>query len=337
MQITCPCCQAGAVQRLADDDSALRCPTCAHVWRTGALSDGYYAACAGRNESQPDLEKKYADRFNGLVRYLRPGLRILEIGCADGALGARIKQQLAVDYVGVEPSPDAELAAHRLDRVERTPAGELDIAPCDLLLAFHVLEHIDDIAAEIAHWRRLCRPDARLIVEVPHRAGNRLLGHDRHPEHLHQFSLASLALLLARVGLSIVEASTGHFESAVYNDSLRVVARLDATPEQNRQELLSRFTTCLAGPFVIYGIGGDFRNYLEPLLGDLPVAALCDSSAEQQGQVIGPHRVAAYDPVALAGLPILIASTRHAGAIRKSLLARGVPQEALVSLEQIYG
>lgn len=337
MKTICPCCNAVDAQRLAVNGNALHCLTCDHVWRGAVLSAGYYATCAGRNENRPDLEKKYADRLNGIAHYLRPGLRILEIGCADGAYGARVKRHSAVDYVGVEPSPDTKLAASRLDCVHRTMAGKLELAPFDLLLAFHVLEHIADIATEISHWRRLCKPDARLIVEVPHRSGNRLLGHDRHPEHLHQFSIASLALLLARAGLSVIEASTGHFESAVYNDSLRVVARLDATPEQLRTELLSRFATCLTGPFVIYGVGGDFRNYVEPLLGDLAVAALCDSSAEQQGHVIGRHRVAAYDPATLAGLPILIASTRHAGAIRKSLLAQGVPQQALISLEQIYG
>jgi len=337
MESTCPCCNTGDAQKLADDSSAFRCRTCAHVWRSAALSASYYAACAGRNDQCPDLEKKYTDRLNGIAQYLRPGLRILEIGCADGAFGARIKQYSAVDYVGIEPSPDAALAARRLDRVERTAAGEADLAPFDLLLAFHVLEHIADIAAEIGHWRSLCRPDARLIVEVPHRSGNRLLGHDRHPEHLHQFSLASLTLLLTRAGLSIVEASTGHFESAVYNDSLRVVAEFEATPEQQRTILLSRFATCLAGPFVVYGVGGDFRNYVEPLLGQLPVAALCDSAAEQQGKIIGQHRVAPYDPAALAGLPILIASTRHAEAIQKNLLAQGVAQSAMVSLEQIYG
>ena len=97
-----------------------------------------------------------------------------------------------------------------------------------------------------------------------------------------------------------------------------------------------RFTARLTGPFVIYGVGGDFRNYVEPLLDALPVAALCDSAIEQQGKIIGQHRVSAYDPVTLAGLPILIASTRHIEQIRDSLLAQGVAQQSMISLAQIY-
>lgn len=337
MEMTCPCCKNGDTYEGIGAPCTFHCRTCAHVWRNATLPTDYYGCCTGRNDNLPDLEKKYTDRLEGIVRYLRPGQRILEVGCAEGAFGAQVKQQLALTYVGIEPSPDAEIAASRLDRVHRIPARELDLAPFDLVLAFHVLEHIEDIASEISHWRRLCKPNARLIVEVPHRSGNPLLSNDRHPEHLHQFSLASLAILLDHAGLSIIEASTGHFESTVYCDSLRIVARLEATPEQNRKELLSRFAACLAGPFVIYGVGGDFRNYVEPLLGELPVAALCDSSAGQHGKVIGQHRVSAYDPAALAKLPILIASTRHAGEIRKSLLAQGVMQQAIVSLDQIYG
>ena len=336
MVMTCPCCKGAAVQEFSDDGSLYCCQICTHVWRKASLPASYYAACAGRNKNHIDQERKSTDRMNGITQYLRPNQRILEIGCADGAFGARIKQQLTVNYVGIEPSPDVQLAATWLDQAHISPAGELNLAPFDLLLAFHVLEHIEDIAREISHWRRLCHPDAHLIIEVPHRSGNRLLNNDQHPEHLHQFSLASLAILLSRAGLSIVEASTGHFESALYNDSLRIIARLEVTREQNRNELRARFTTHLRGPFVIYGVGGDFRNYVEPLLGELQVVALCDSAIEQQGKYFGQHRVSAYDPATLSGLPILITSTRHFDEIRNSLLARGVAQQSMTSLAQIY-
>ncbi len=337
MEIACPCCQTRYPATEDCRQHELRCRICAHAWHDLALQDSHYAACSGRNDNMPGTAQKYADRMHSIAPHLRPGLRILEIGCADGGLGALVKERAPVHYTGIEISPDASLAATLLDRVHHRPAAELDAEPFDLLLSFHVLEHLPDIQDELAHWRRLLKPTGRLIVEVPHRAGHRLLINDRHPEHCHQFSAASLAILLDRAGFRPIRISTGHFESEVYSDGLRAEAEVALTPTQMSEQLLARFTACLPGPFVVYGIGGDFHNYVESLLPHLTVAALCDSSPACHGRTIGKHRVAAYDPAALAGLPVLIASTRHESVIRKSLLASGVPETSIVGLGRIYG
>lgn len=209
-------------------------------------------------------------------------------------------------------------------------------APFDLLLSFHVLEHLQDIWAELIHWRRLLKPDGTLLMEVPHRAGHPLLTNDRHPEHRHQFSPASLAILLDRAGLQPTRITTGHFESAVYRDCLRIEAHIALTSTQKIEQLQARFAAHLPGPFVVYGVGGDFRNYVEFLLPYLPIAALCDTNPAYERKIIGKHRVVSYDPSTLAGLPILIASTRHDNAIRQHLKRLGVSDEIIVSLTQIY-
>ena len=49
-----------------------------------------------------------AERLRDLTPLLRNGLRILEIGCAEGELGKRIKAMANVEYVGVELSADAD-------------------------------------------------------------------------------------------------------------------------------------------------------------------------------------------------------------------------------------
>ena len=337
MKTTCPCCRTAPPPAGGSEQAELHCPACDHVWRSGGMVASYYAACAGRNEKVPGLAQKYADRMNSVAPLLHPGMRILEIGCADGVFGTMVKSRMALHYAGIEISPDAALAERNLDRIHRRPAADLDDAPYDLLLSFHVLEHLQDVHAELAHWRRLMKPYGRLTVEVPHRAGHPLLENDRHPEHIHQFSPASLAILLGKAGFTPTRISTGHFESTVYSDSLRIEAQVTLIEAQKTERLLARIKTYLPGPLVVYGVGGDFRNYVEFLLPHLQVIALCDADPACHGRIIGEHPVQAYDPAALAGLPVLIASTRHEAEIRRTLQATGLAESSIVGLGQIYG
>ena len=334
MNAFCPCCRTNST---LNDSAIFHCTTCFHAWSPSPLPDDYYATCPDRNVGVYKLERKYTDRITGISHLLRSGMRILEIGCADGEFGAKIKELIDVHYVGLEISPDASLAEKRLDQVHRMQACDLETAPFDLLLSFHVLEHLPHIQMEVTHWRRLLKTDGRLIVEVPNRAGHPLISQDQHPEHIHQFSPTSLTILLEKADFAPIHMSTGHFESIVYSDGLRIEAQGSLNPEQKIKQLLTRFTTHLSGQFVVFGVGGDFHNYVEFILPQLPVAALCDSNPKQWGTIIGNHKIVAYDPITLSGLPILIASTRHEDEIRYSLLAHGVPENSIISLIQIYG
>lgn len=266
---------------------------------------------------------------------LRDGLRIMEIGCAEGEFGAQVKDWARVEYVGVEPSRDAAQAARLLDRVlAALPQGG---DPYDLLLAFHVLEHIPDVAADVARWRQLLKSGGTAIVEVPRGAGHPLLSDDLNPEHLHQFTAASLIAVFARNGLETAVLTSGHYESAVYPDSLRLVARPALSAAERRDMLLARFHARLPGPFAVYGLGGDFRNYVLPLLNDLQVVALLDSDVKRHGKRIGSHAVSAFDASRHAGLPVLVASLRFGDEIAGRLAAAGVPREIIVSLADLYG
>lgn len=272
-----------------------------------------------------------------IARLLRPAMRVLEIGCAEGSLGAAIRQSIPVHYTGIELSDDAALASRVLDRVVNAPAATLTGESFDLLLSFHVLEHIEDIATEMRHWRRLLDDNGTLILEVPNRAGHRLLGLDPNPEHLHHFTAASVAALLGHVDFEIDRIEAGHWESSVYSDSLRVFARPALTRDQRRTLLLQRFRNHLPGQFAAWGIGGDFRAYVEPLLDSLPVASLIDSAAQRHGQRHGPLSVEAYDEHRHGALPILVCSVRYRDDILRDLARLGIPSSRIVSLDDIFG
>ena len=335
--MACPCCGNPSIAR--DPSSRLdgACPACDHRWQADTSAPRVdYASQRYRNEpASASHQRKIDDRMATLLPLLRPGMRILEIGCAEASLGATIKRTLPVSYTGIEPSTDGRLAASVLDRVLPTTTL-LGSEQFDLLLCFHVVEHMADISAEIASWRQLMAPGATLVLEVPHRAGHPWLSQDPNPEHLHQFSAASVAALLQRSGFELRSLDASHWESALYPDSLRARARLAIDPARQRALLLERFHALLPGPFLAWGIGGDFRGHVEPLLETLPVAALIDGSRHIRGTRIGRFQVEAYDPGRHSGLPVLICSLRYRASIQSDIERLGISAGQVVGLDEIF-
>lgn len=337
--MACPCCGNASTSR----DEALRlpdaCPACGHRWQGNvAVTSSDYRTQLHRNSTNSlEHQHKLSDRLRDIGPLLKAGMRILEIGCAEGSLGQLVRGVAAVTYTGVELSADAESAAGVLDRVIRSPASSIAGESFDLLLSFHVLEHIEDIAAELAHWRQLLVDGGSLLVEVPNQAGHRLLSLDPNLEHIHQFTPASLTALLHHSDFEIQRLETGHWESSVYSDSLRVLAQPALTDAQRRTQLLQRFLARLPGPFAAWGIGGDFRGYVEPLLESLPVTALIDNAAQRHGERHGPLVVEAYDPMRHESLPILVCSVRHREEILRDLASLGIAASRIVTLDDIFG
>jgi SAM-dependent methyltransferase len=334
----CPACLGKQVSAHGGLVSHYLCSLCGHCWSGARLHQQYYAQLSGRNTtSDPDYDKKMMDRLNDLEPLLHDGMRVLEIGCAEGSLGRRIKDIAKVEYVGIELSEDALTARKFLDRVSRDSAAVLHDEPYDLILSFHVLEHVSDIRAEVSHWHRLMKPSGTLVVEVPNEAGHPLLSWDANAEHLHQFKAASLSALLDHAGFAIKRLSTGHFESTVYSDSLRVLAAARTHAQARHIDLISRFLSTFPGPFVVYGIGGDFSNYVAPLLAELAVAALVDSDFARHGQRIASHTIQAFEYAKFTGLPVLVTSLRYKAEITAALKKQGVPSDAIFGLDSIFG
>lgn len=298
----------------------------------------YYETQVGRNDpSTPWFKQKIAERTAALGALLTPQVRrILEVGCAEGELGGAIKARVPLVYDGVELSRDAELAQTKLDQVFRAPVNQLESAPYELIVSFHVLEHIADPGQELQAWSARLAPEGKLLIEVPNQAGHPLLANDLNPEHLHQFSPASLAVLLAKHGFTVQTLSLGHYESPVYPDSIRVLAQRQLETSQQQAALLKRFRTRLPGPCIAYGIGGDFLNYVAPLAEHLEIQALVDSAPAKWGLQFGRYQVEAYDPKRHDAAPILICSIKFEASIRQQLLSMGVNPERLIGLKEVY-
>src|SRR3954468_4258265 len=149
--------------------------------------------------------------------------RILDLGCAAGALGAGLKRRGGAEVVGVELDPDyAAAAAGRLDRVVQGDVGEAlareDLGRFDCVVAADVLEHLVDPWLALHRAAALLEPGGTVVISLPNvrffetfwQLG--VLGRwPRRPQgifdstHLRWFTLRDARELVEQAGLRVVE------------------------------------------------------------------------------------------------------------------------------------
>jgi 2-polyprenyl-3-methyl-5-hydroxy-6-metoxy-1,4-benzoquinol methylase len=141
--------------------------------------------------------------------------RVLDIGCATGALLEKLASG-GWDCAGVEISPSAAYARQKrgLD-VRNVPLEEcrFPAASFDLVLASHVIEHLNDPAALLTEVRRVLSPGGYFLVTTPNISGFQAkLFRDRWRsaifDHLYLFSVKTLSRLLTEKGFEIQRIRT---------------------------------------------------------------------------------------------------------------------------------
>lgn len=167
-----------------------------------------------------------------VARFDPKGLRILDVGCAAGAMGSLMLQKGAVEVVGIERDEQAsKIARTRLSMVHR---ADLDTCPAlpypdgyfDVITCADVLEHLVEPGALLGHLRRYLRDGGRLVSSIPNVRHESvvvpLVVHGRFSyaeagvldkTHLRFFTLAEYVAFLQRCGFS-VEPQMGAVTSA---------------------------------------------------------------------------------------------------------------------------
>lgn len=179
----------------------------------GRRPDGYF-----------EFDRREIDQL--LRRLDLPVRKVLEIGCASGRVGGRVRELLQVaDYVGIEVDPvAATLAAEKLDRVvcmdvERCSLEALgvEVGSVDLLLALDVLEHLRDPWGTLSGLSPCLREGGHVLLSIPNIQNAWVIselveGRWRYTDaglldvgHLRFFTWESVEALLSGVGLEIVE------------------------------------------------------------------------------------------------------------------------------------
>jgi SAM-dependent methyltransferase len=132
---------------------------------------------------------------------------VVEIGCGQGAVGARIARHAA--YTGVEPDlASSELAAARVTaRGGAVLHGDSRVLPWgstyDVVCAFEVLEHIEEEAAALRAWVSHTRKGGHVLLSVPEDP-DRFGPSDVQVGHYRRYTEESLTEALAGAGLEVV-------------------------------------------------------------------------------------------------------------------------------------
>ena len=168
----------------------------------------------------PTIEQRTAhDIADGRVEYwldvvARHGPKAghaIEVGCAHGVLLAALRKK-GYACTGVEPDPRTAEWTTRETGIPVRAGFFPDVAldPCDLFLAFDVIEHVPEPVAFLCGAKTLLRPGGVAIIQTPIERHNLSDPFADRPDffddlqHLYLFSEASFRRLAQEAGLTLV-------------------------------------------------------------------------------------------------------------------------------------
>ncbi|TFV62914.1 UNVERIFIED_ORG: class I SAM-dependent methyltransferase [Bacillus sp. AZ43] len=135
---------------------------------------------------------------------------ILELGCGQGAAGARMAAR--ADYLAAEPDETSRaVATARIEPHGGTVlAGDHTAVPVgrtfDVVCAFEVLEHIENDAKVLEEWRRFVRPGGHLLLSMP-AWQDRFGPMDEQVGHFRRYDPEALRVLLESAGFTDVRTT----------------------------------------------------------------------------------------------------------------------------------
>jgi len=107
-------------------------------------------------------------RISKVIRWIRPGDRLLDVGCFDATLLARVADRVAVG-VGIDPVAEPwEDGNLRIVRGPLPGAPVFESSSFDCVTVLAVLEHVREVDSFAAELHRILCPGGRVVVTVPH-------------------------------------------------------------------------------------------------------------------------------------------------------------------------
>ncbi len=149
------------------------------------------------------------------------GRRVLDLGCASGALLVLAREYGAARVKGIELDQDIATRGRNeygLDIAIGEVCGMLaaETESFDIVSAFDLVEHVKDPAALFAGVARVLDVHGRFVCAVPNgecidRWGDDWIGVHENMEHLHYFRATDLARMAAAAGMKVESIASRGF------------------------------------------------------------------------------------------------------------------------------
>lgn len=316
--------------------------------------DAYYAAQSKyEDESRPvtlsDWDLRSRPFSVGIISSWLPdkSARILDIGCAAGALLGELKRQGYANVKGLDPSPTCCRAAKKLFDIDVAPGTishvPTDLGTFDLVIFGSVLEHILDLKGAVRAVRKLLNPGGCAYIEIPDMSRCALMNdapfQEFSVEHINFFSPISVENLWRAQGFETVGIRQTEIDQipgltlyevkamfrmtgapAIAGGAADFKMDTQARPEieryvqksQQKLERIERVIDALADsrkPIIVWGVGTHTQGLLaKSRLKDVNIKAFVDSNTRYTGQQLNGIPILPVADLARHGEPILISS-----------------------------
>ena len=312
-------------------------------------------------------------RLRGVVkqllrRFQSRDVRLLDVGCASGALLTLLEDAGFTDVQGIDPSLSAISAANRIGHRAWAGVAEDVLATMgmfDVVVFSHVLEHMSRPREAIERLREVLQPGGIVYAEVPDasRYAEFLVEPfvDFNVEHINHFSIGHLDELFHACGFTT--AVSGRNDSELtenwpYPTIFGMWQMLDTPciggslePTDNEafhaemvryvsmsRELLARYDQQIAAKLAgrrrvaVRCLGHRAWTLLAgTMLRDLDVVAYIDSSPSKQGLTIRGIRITGPDAPLADGVPIVVLAYNVEAAIVREY-AKSDPEREVITL-----
>jgi len=294
--------------------------------------------------------------------------RILEIGCANGALLESLKVQGFENVHGIDPSPGCANAAKALFGIPVRAHSIFDVPTdelFDFLILVGVMEHIRDLDLATRKLRDLLLPNGRVYLAVPDAACFPAVKdapfQEFSVEHINFFSITSLTNLMQLRGFHLVGRGRLWLEPSPATNCVAIFCVFEKTESNNSGLLRDRETeaglreyirrchamdACLRAklakiaelrkPILVWGTGAHtLRLLADGTLKELNIAAFVDSNPKYQNQQLHGRPVLSPKELHQRAEPILISSYAAQKTIERQIKDELRLENEIVTLYQI--
>jgi len=215
----CPACGQSATDNktISEAWKLHQCSSCTHVYATTLPDNRRFESedyVAWRGEANKELIETAQHRYQSFSAQAQPTPgRVLELGCSTGEVLGEFSRR-GWQAVGSDFSQAAlEVAGQRHRDIKFIQADDNQIVAeegkFDLVMAFHVIEHVPDIDRLGKNFSKMCNPEGYVFLAFPYwDAWSRKALGDSWPdlatEHLHFFTRKSIRLWLEKNDFELV-------------------------------------------------------------------------------------------------------------------------------------